>query len=181
MENLGAAGRRQPEENTDFIAIVDANLGGAKSNLFTNYEVEQYVKGPQNGKIIKTVEITYRNTREADNCNLEAGELCLNSTLDDWHRLYLPAGTELIKAQGFSEEPKQYEELGFHVIDGFFKLEPKAAAKIKLEYSVPYQENEYRLKIWKQGGIDPFETLIDVNGNQTELTINQDTIYTDIF
>jgi hypothetical protein len=181
MENLGAAGRLELEENVDFIAIVDANLGGAKSNLFTNYEVEQYIKSPQNGKIIKTVEITYRNTRKADNCNLEAGELCLNSTLDDWHRLYLPAGTELIEAQGFSEEPKQYEELGFHVIDGFFKLEPKAVAKIKLKYSVPYQENEYRLKIWKQGGIDPFETLIDVNGNQAELTINQDTIYTDIF
>ena len=184
-ENIGGAGRLTPdlakEGGGDFLAIVDANLGGAKSNLFTSYEVSQVIDGPVDGKITKSVEITYRNSRAADNCNLEAGKLCLNSTLADWHRLYLPLGSELIELQGFTQEPKLYEELGFQVIDGFFKLEPEGVAKIKLSYTVPYTLTDYHLFIWKQGGIDPYETVVDVNGNQTQLTIDQDQTYTDIF
>lgn len=180
-ENINAAGRLQPVEGQDFLAIVDANLGGAKSNLFTDSEVEQYVVGPENGKIIKTVEITYRNHREADNCDLEAGELCLNATMPVWHRLYLPAGSEIIEAQGFTQDPEKYEELGFYVVDGFFRLEPKGAAKIIVEYSVPYELEDYQLTIWKQGGVDAFETLIDVNGNQAKLTVDKDVVYGDEF
>jgi len=178
-ENVGAAGRLPAAEEIegDFLAIVDANLGGAKSNLFTEYEVEQYVEGPENGQITKTVEITYKNTHEASNCNLEAGELCLNSTLSDWHRLYLPARSKLVEAQGFTQEPKEYEEQGLHVIDGFFKLEPKGVAKIKVTYTVPYTLEQYHLHQWKQGGISPFPVLIDVNGGQEQLTVDQDQDY----
>ncbi len=182
-ENVGAAGRL-PDPNQikgDFLAIVDANLGGAKSNLFTDYEVAQIIQAPENGQINKTVEITYRNERKADNCNLEAGELCLNSTLPDWHRLYLPKGSKLIEAQGFTKEPKQYEDQGYSVIDGFFSLEPKAVAKIKLTYTVPYDLDEYQLYIWKQGGIDPYETLIEVTGGQEKIIVNQDKTYQTVF
>lgn len=180
-EAVAAGGRIKPTEQGDFLAIVDANLGGAKSNLFTEYKVDQFIEGPENGQITKTVEITYRNTRPADNCNLEAGELCLNSTLQDWHRLYLPTGTQLVKAQGFTQEPKEYEDLGFHVIDGFFKLEPKGVAKVKITYTVPYELDNYQLQIWKQGGIDPYETIIDVNGGQEKLLIDQDQTFETIF
>lgn len=180
-ENANAAGRMIPPENSDFIAIVDANLGGAKSNLFTSYSVLQTINGPVDGKLTKTVEITYRNSRKADNCNLEAGLLCLNSTAPTWHRLYLPKGTELTEAQGFENEAKVYEEQGFQVIDGFFKLDPLGAAKIRINYQVPYTLDDYRLTIWKQGGVDAFETILDVNGNQTQLLIDKDTVFQDQF
>lgn len=176
-EQINAAGRMTPEENADFLGIVDANLGGAKSNLFTSYEVNQTVSPPENGRLTKTVEITYRNSRHGDNCNLEAGLLCLNSTLRDWNRLYLPAGSELIEAQGYTAEPQVYEENGFQVIDGFFTLEPNGQAKVRVTFSVPYtNENLYRLKLWKQGGVDPIKTLLDVNGNQEEVLVNEDQV-----
>ena len=181
-EAINAAGTMDPEENADFLAIVNANLGGAKSNLFTEYKVAQIVSAPENGQIKKEVEITYRNTKKADNCNLEAGQLCLNSTLKDWTRLYLPTGSELIKAQGFTEEAKEYEENGFHVIDGFFILEPLGQAKIKLTYTVPYTDDEtYRVKLWKQGGIDPITTIMDITGGQEEIVVSKDTIYESSF
>ncbi len=179
-ENTGAAGRLTPVEG-DFLAIVDANLGGAKSNLFTEYKVMQYVTGPSNGKLNKTVEITYRNTREASNCDLEAGELCLNATAPTWHRLYLPAGAELKEAQGFAQEVNLYEKLGFQVIDGFFKLDPLGAAKIIVDYTVPYELPNYQLTLWKQGGVKSYDTIIDVNGNQTQLLIEQDTLFQENF
>lgn len=181
-ELLNAAGRMMPVENQDFIAIVNANLGGAKSNLFTNYEVKQIVAAPVDGMIEKTVEITYRNSRKGDNCNLEAGLLCLNSTLRDWTRLYLPEGTELVSAQGFTEDPNTYDEAGFSVIDGFFILEPNSAAKVSITYKVPYSDTEnYNLKIWKQGGIHEYELLMDVTGGEEKLLITKDTEYKTVF
>ncbi len=176
---INAAGTMTQAENADFLAIVNANLGGAKSNLFIDYEVTQLIESaPVDGRLTKTIEITYRNSRKADNCNLEAGLLCLNSTLRDWTRLYLPEGTELIEAQGFTEEVAEYDENGFHIVDGFFTLEPLGQAKIVLTYSIPYSDQDtYRLKMWKQGGIDPIKTLFDVTGGQEELMVDQDVIY----
>lgn len=177
-EAIDAAGRMKYTEGQDFLAIVNANLGGAKSNLFTSYEVKQVVEAPVDGQLEKTVEITYRNSRPADNCNLEAGQLCLNSTLRDWTRLYLPPGSELIDAQGFTEEVKTYDENGFAVIDGFFTLEPNGQAKLKLTYTVPYANEEtYRIQLWKQGGITSVETVMEVTGGQEEVLLDQDTLY----
>lgn len=177
-EAINGAGRLTPvDEHTDFLAIVDANLGGAKSNLFTEYEVLQTVNVPENGQLEKTIEITYKNTRQADNCNLEAGQLCLNATLQDWARLYVPLGTELIQAQGFSTEPSVYEENGLTVIDGFFSLEPLGTARLRLTYTVPYADQEtYRVKLWKQGGVEPFTTLFDVNGGEEQVLVTKDTL-----
>lgn len=178
VEAINGAGRLAGSDQAqDFLAIVNANLGGAKSNLFINYKVNQVVNAPENGRLTKTVEITYENTHKADNCNLEAGKLCLNSTLRDWTRLYLPAGSELVDAQGFNQEAKVYDEGGFTVIDGFFTLEPMAQAKLKITYSLPYTDATYKVKLWKQGGINPIPTVMDVTGGQEEIVVNKDLIY----
>ncbi len=178
-EAINVAGRMTPPtKGEDFFAVINANLGGAKSNLFTTYEMLQQIEAPTEGKIKKTVEITYKNNRRADNCNLEAGLLCLNSTLRDWTRIYVPAGSELIEATGFTKDAKIYDELGFTVFDGFFILEPNGVAKIRLTYSVPYTLPDYQLKLWKQGGITDYPITMEVTGGRDELTVNKDTSYT---
>lgn len=169
-------------QNQDFLAIVNTNLGGAKSNLFINHDLKISVTAPENNYITNTVEITYRNSAKADNCNLEAGQLCLNATLNDWIRLYLPPNSELIEIQGLEDQEEVYEEEGYTVIDGFFKLEPLGLAKIRLSYKVPYQDQEnYNLRLWKQGGIDPVPVLIDVTGGEEELLMDQDLNYSTVF
>ncbi len=191
-EQINAAGRLfeikdnlkgwQMGKNMDFLAIVDANLGGAKSNLFTNYEIKQSISAPLDGRLEKTVEITYKNTRKADNCNLEAGKLCLNATLNDWLRIYVPKGAELIEIQGISNQASVYEEENLTVIDGYFSLEPMGLAKIKLSYSIPYTDSvNYNLKMWKQGGIEAVPVLIDVTGGEEQLLLNKDLDYSTTF
>ncbi len=175
MEMLGAAGRMTAPENTDFLAVINSNLGGAKSNLFVTSEISQTVTPPENGMITKTLELVYKNPRPADNCNLEAGKLCLNSTLRDWTRVYLPQGTRLVEANGFTTEPKLYDENGFSVVDGFFVLEPKGVAKIRLTLEVPYTDSaKYRYAFWKQGGVTTTPITLDVNGQQQKLELTQD-------
>lgn len=178
-EAVNGAGRMlPPADGEDFLGIVNANLGGAKSNLFITYDVKQTVSAPENGKLTKSVEITYKNSRKGDNCNLEAGLLCLNARLHDWTRLYLPKGAELIEAQGFNKAPSTYEEAGFTVVDGFFNLEPMSSAKLVIKYTVPYTDTKtYRAKLWKQGGVSPFTTLFDVAGGEEEVTVNTDTLF----
>jgi len=178
-EAVNAGGRMvPPTDGKDFIAIIDANLGGAKSNLFVDYEVKQIVTKPVDGKLTKTVEITYKNTRRGDNCNLEAGLLCLNSTLHDWNRVYLPIGAELIEAKGYTKDAKVYEEAGFKVIDGFFNLEPLGTAKVILTYTVPYQDDKtYTVQLWKQGGIDHVPTLFEVEGSEEKIDLIKDQVF----
>lgn len=175
-ETLKAAGRMvPPSDGSDFLAVINANLGGAKSNLFVTSEIVNQVQPPTNGRIQKTVEIIYKNPRRADNCNLEAGLLCLNSTLRDWTRIYLPEGSELTEATGFTQEAKTYDENGFTVVDGFFILEPLGTSKIRLIYTVPYtDEAQYRVELFKQGGVTEVPVLMDVNGNQEELVMKKD-------
>jgi hypothetical protein len=169
-------------QNQDFLAVINANLGGAKSNLFIDYEMKLSVDAPLDGYINDTLEITYRNSAKADNCNLEAGLLCLNATLNDWIRIYLPPGAELIEIQGLEEEAEVYEEEGYTVVDGFFKLEPLGLARIRMTYRVPYQDQEnYNLRLWKQGGINPVPVLIEVTGGEEELLMNRDLDYSTIF
>lgn len=180
-EKINAAGRLVKDPNAeDFMAIVDANLGGAKSNLFINYDVEQEVSAPANGVITKKVAITYKNSRRGDNCNLEAGLLCLNSRLRDWNRIYVPKGSVLTNSQGYREgSVKTFDEGEFTVIEGEFFLDPLSQAKLQVEYTVPYtNQDEYKLKLWKQGGISPVPMVIDVNGNQEEVLMDKDTLFT---
>jgi hypothetical protein len=183
-EIVQVAGRMTaPEDGSDFLAIINANLGGAKSNLFTEYEVKQTIsEPPTNGMLEKTVEISYRNTRKADNCDLEAGQLCLNSTLRDWIRIYIPKGSELIEAQGFLEEVNVYEENGFTIIDGFFILEPLGLARLSLKYKIPYEDNsDYKINIWKQGGINFYPFTMDITGGQEKVEVFKDTVYETYF
>ncbi len=184
-ETASAAGRLPTPESLDgkdFLAIVNANLGGAKSNLFVTYDVLQTVAAPENGIITKTVEITYKNSRKADNCNLEDGMLCLNSTLRDWTRLYVPEGSELVEAQGFNEEAKVYDEAGYTIFDGFFLLEPLGTAKLKITYTVPYTDSDtYTGVLWKQGGIEHYNLIMDVTGGQEEVVVTGDQTYSTPF
>jgi hypothetical protein len=183
-EAINAAGRlkNNATPTKDFFALVNSNLGGAKSYFFIDYEMNQKVEAPADGKIKKTVEITYKNNRRGDNCNLEAGQLCLNATLRDWTRIYVPEGSVLDSSQGFLEEPKVYSEIidgtSYTVFDGYFKLEPNSQAKLVLNYTVPYDDStNYSLRVWKQGGIAPFKLVVDVTGGEEEFFVNKDVVY----
>ncbi len=182
-EMINVAGRMNaPEDGSDFLAIVDANLGGAKSNLFIDYEVEQTVLPPENGKIEKRVVITYTNSQAGDNCNLEAGLLCLNAVNRDWFRMYVPEGAELIEAKGFKGDTETYDENGFTVFDGYFFLNPKSSTKLDITYTVPYAKaDEYDLQIWQQGGLREVPHVIDVNGEQESIVVSGDTKYSTKF
>jgi hypothetical protein len=179
-ELINAAGRMQLDPKApDFLAVIDANLGGAKSNLFITTDMKQEVSAPANGMIDKKITLTYKNSRHGDNCNLEAGLLCLNATLRDWNRLYIPHGSKLVNSQGYtSGSVKQYDEGDFTVIEGTFLLEPQSQSKLQIEYTVPYADTtNYKVKLWKQAGTKDMDVLFDVAGGEEKVTLDKDILF----
>jgi len=188
VEALGAAGRIN-SYNGDYLHINDTNFAGAKSNLFVEQEVAEDITVNGDGSLTKKLTLTYRNPQPGSNCNLEAGQLCLNGLLRDWIRIYVPTGSVLTAARGFELDMGTGEDLGHTVFDGFFTLAPESVKKLEVEYTVPAglatavgNAWELPLLIQKQPGIGTVKHTITFNGGKplvyevssdTELTLSK--------
>lgn len=164
VEVLGAAGRINDYVG-DYLHINDTNFAGAKSNMFITQEVEQVVNIEADGSLTKKLTLTYKNPRPGDNCNLEAGKLCLNGLLRDWQRIYVPKGSVLKSAKGYEVDMTTTEDLGKTVFEGFFTLAPQSVKKLEIEYTVPsgvVTGSDYKLLIQKQPGTKDIKTTITV-------------------
>lgn len=172
-EDFNSAGRIR-EFDGDYLHINDANLGGAKTDMFITREVEQEITSG-NGQVSKTVSVSYNNPRKGDNCNLEAGKLCLNGTYRDYVRLYVPKGSKLISVVGSEVEAKTSEDLDKTVFEAFFTMRPQSQSKIVFKYDLPpLNLSTYKLLIQKQPGTDTIKHTIVYNGNQTILDLKED-------
>lgn len=173
-EKVNFAGRLYQYDG-DYLAINEANLGGAKSNLYIEEKVKQQVKKDKDG-INKKLTIEYKYPRRADNCSLERkGGLCLAGIYQDWIRIYVPKGAKIIKATGADVPFVQGEDLGKSVFEGFIKVKPEGTAKIEIEYTVPLKlSGDYKLLIQKQPGT-PFNSYdVDAFGKRKSFPLDTD-------
>ena len=177
VEVLGAAGRINDYVG-DYLHINDTNFAGAKSNMFVTQEVEQTVTVAADGALTRKLILTYKNPRKGDNCNLEAGLLCLNGNLRTWQRIYVPKGAVLKSAKGYELDATTTEDLGKTVFEGFFILSPQSVKKLEIEYTVPagfVTGDDYNLLIQKQPGTKDIKTTITVgSGKPKTYTLDSD-------
>lgn len=170
LEALNASGKIKSFEG-DYLHINEANFGGQKSNMYTREAVEQNYEVKSDGSIVKTITINYKNPYPPSDCNLERGGLCLNATLRDWIRIYVPKGSELISSQGSEVKVTSYEELGKTVFDGFLTVRPQGSATFTISYRLPFKlasGSPLPLLIQKQPGTDKNEYTIKLNGRGVE-------------
>ena len=168
VEVLGAAGRINDYAG-DYLHINDTNFAGAKSNMFVTQEVEQTTTVAGDGSLTRKLILTYKNPRKGDNCNLEAGLLCLNGQLRTWQRIYVPKGSVLKSATGYELDATTTEDLGKTVFEGFFILSPESVKKLQIEYTVPagfVTGDDYNLLIQKQPGTKDIKTTITVGSSK---------------
>lgn len=152
-ESFGAAGRVVDFE-ADYLLVNDTNFGGAKSNLYLQYAVDQEIKIDDSGEITKVLTLNYTNPEPMDDCNLETQDLCLNGILPNWLRVYVPKGSQLVEALGSEEEVISYEELNKTVFEAFFKIRGGGGkAKMIFTYKLPFKASRpYKLLMQKQPG-----------------------------
>lgn len=98
QREIAAAGWAGEIEDTDgdYLMVVDTNIGGGKTDGVVDETISHHVKMNADGELIVTVQVT-RNHRgnPADPLN------GVNNL--DYMRIYVPAGSEFISAQGFTE------------------------------------------------------------------------------
>ncbi len=169
VEALQAAGRIVDYDG-DYLHLNDTNFAGAKSNLFVQPEVKQEISVNQDGSLHKKLTLTYRNPAPPSNCNLEAGELCLNGILRDWIRVYVPKDSQLISFKGSEVNATTSEDLGKTVFEGFFTIAPQSLKKLEIEYTTPpvIKDGQYRLLIQKQPGKKTIKHTLILNQDQLE-------------
>jgi len=175
VEANNFAGRIQSPQG-NYLHINDSNFGGAKSNMFITQEYNLDIKTNGDQSVV-TLEMIYKNPMAGSNCNLEAGQLCLNGVLGNWQRVLLPQGSQLIEAKGYLDDSVQTSTVMDKTqIEGFFKLSPESQAKLTLSYSVPYvpSDNQYLLTIQKQPGTKQPKVTVTLNGQATTFDLSTD-------
>ncbi len=170
IEAMKAAGRIEDFEG-DYLHINDTNFGGQKSNLFTKHEVENDYTINKDGTVKKTVTITYKNEFPPSNCNLEAGQLCLNAVLRNWLRIYVPEGSEMVESKGSNVKMISYKESGKTVFEGFLTVRPLGQSKFSITYNLPFKLSSgspLPVLIQKQPGTEGHEYKVTLNGKNVE-------------
>jgi hypothetical protein len=150
LEQLNYSGRIK-EYKGDYLHINNVNFAGAKSNMF----VSENIVSKTNGKD-REVSIVFKNPYPASDCNLERGGLCLNATLRNWIRFYVPEGSKLVSLKGSTKKVQTYDELGKTVFEGFLEIVPKGQGTVIVNYTLPDNVNlsNYSLLVQKQPGVE---------------------------
>ncbi|OGG06495.1 hypothetical protein A3D05_04925 [Candidatus Gottesmanbacteria bacterium RIFCSPHIGHO2_02_FULL_40_24] len=175
IEALNFAGKIMAYDG-DYLHINNVNFAGAKSNLYVKNYVTQEIQNKEN-KIEKTLTLTYKNPAPASNCNLEAGQLCLNGILRNWLRVYVPRGSKLLEFKGSEMDVKTYDELDKTVFEGFLTVKPQGSAEAKIVYRLPENfpaDTPYKILIQKQPGTGEEEFTIKGQGREEKLILNTD-------
>jgi hypothetical protein len=152
----------------DYFYIVDANLGGRKSNLYVERYVDIFVN-KVDGFYDKDVEITYVNPEPYDGW--------LNSVLPNWTRIYLPLDSQVESVFGFEGEFQEYIEHDKKVVAGYFQLRPKGVVKIDISFRVPVKNDSvYETFIQKQPGSANNFYTVNFEGKTKDFVLDKDTL-----
>lgn len=170
IEALNWGGRVREFEG-DYLYINDANFGGAKSNLFVKQSVRVDFDISKEGVVKNKLTIDYKNPEPHSDCNLESGGLCLNATLRNFQRVYVPKGSTLSSSKGSEVKVETKEELGKTYFESFLTVNPQGKAQIVYEYTLPFKVVKSKtlpFLIQKQPGTDGVMYDIFVNGKKFE-------------
>lgn len=161
-------GGRIAETSGDYLHVNDANLAGLKSDMYLKRSVKQSYEVAGDGKITKTVTLTYENTGAFDGW--------LNATARNYVRVYVPKGSQLIDSSGGEVQTSTFEDLGKTVFDNFLLIPPQDSAEVTFTYTIPMQtDNEdLGLLIQKQPGKDVIYHSIEFNNEVLDFELRKD-------
>jgi hypothetical protein len=147
-------GGRIKNSPLDYLMIVDTNIGGGKTDRFIENNFSLDVEVDENGDIINRLRIEKKHQGVQ-------GELFSGIRNVNWLRVYVPEGSTLIKAKGFSQPDQSYfkETKDFYTKNQILE-ETENQAKIDLESGTKvYQESDKTVFAnWSM--LDPGEEVV---------------------
>ncbi len=95
----------------DYLSVINTNISGLKTDHVINQTINHSVEIKPDGSIFDTVSVTRTHNGGKEKYDWYNG---VNS---DWMRIYVPKGSQLLSAEGYTREvdssPVDYEKLGF--------------------------------------------------------------------
>lgn len=149
------AGELSGPPNSDFLAIVEGNYGGLKSSryLLKNFtytlDFREDLKQPNANTFTIWATLEIELTHAGQNAELISG------FYQSFWRAYLPPGIQLLE----QTSAREFETGKAKVLEKIVQMQPGESRRLKFRYQLPasvLQEGQYRLKVWRQPGGDPF-------------------------
>lgn len=95
----------------DYLSVINTNISGLKTDKMIEQKIEHQAEVKPDGSIVDTVTITRAHHGGKEKYEWYNGVNC------DWMRVYVPKGSELLHAEGYTREvdspPLDYAKLGF--------------------------------------------------------------------
>lgn len=162
VQSRGWSGQWPGKIQSDFLAVVEANLGGMKSDRYLKRNVTYHLAFQENqatGKFDPVAEVT------VDLYHHGIDNVPLSGQYTGFFRTYVPRGAKLISAaQEYEKDLWQKDEGLYHIFGSIVRLEPGEKTRLTYRYSLPQTilaQNNYQLTIPKQSGTNQdYYTLI---------------------
>lgn len=182
----GWDGSLHPQEDADFVALVDMNMGYNKVNAVLERSLSHTVTWPDGpaAPAQATVAVTYDHPLNV------VDELCAPMTdfgtlasyaeliarcYFGYVRLYVPMGSELIAIEGVEKASinVQAGENGTMVLAGYFSMKPGEEHTVTFTYALPPRitRDNYKLIVQRQAGVGPLPLAITVDDTAFSLTL----------
>ena len=161
LAERGWDGSLRPPAESDFLAVVDSNVGFNKANAAVTEAIAYRVE-PANKGLEASLTLTYTHTAPAGAepvCDPaprygDSYDEIINRCYWDFVHVYAPGGSELLEADGLNQPAAEQGEHGTTVFTGSFSLRPGDEHVVTLRYRLPEDipSSPYRLFVRKQAG-----------------------------
>lgn len=141
------------KKKQDIFAVVEANLGGMKSDRYISRSFEYFMNVKKSTDITAPlqaegkVRLVFRHNGDYDPP--------LSHIYKGYIRVYAPKGATLLP--GYSSDIEPYQELGYTVFGKKLELLPHSTEVIEFAYTLPQDliaDNTYHLHVFKQSGME---------------------------
>jgi hypothetical protein len=186
---LGWDGGLQVPKQSDYLGLIDTNMGYNKANAAIERALAYTVTWPTDSTApaTATVTIDYRHplTVPDHTCDLtprygEDYQDLVERCFFNYVRLYVPLGSTLVATEGLQADSVRSTrgEAGTQVFAGYFILPPGEATRVRFQYQLPaaLTPTTYRLLVQRQAGSGPLPLRLTIGDAQTTTTLRMNTL-----
>lgn len=183
LAERGWDGGLRPPAGSDFLAVIDSNVGFNKVNAVVRPALAYRVMAVD-GDLESTLVISYTHGAPAGSEPVCERSPRYGDSYDEltrrcyWNylRVYVPGGSQLLTAQGLKKVTVEAGERGTTVFAGDFVAQPGETYTVTLRYRLPADLSAvpYRLFVRKQGGTVAIPLVVEALGCRWETDLLTD-------
>ena len=183
LAERGWDGGVRPPPDSDFLLVVDSNVGFNKANMLVRQRIDYAVEEGDAG-LVATLKLTYTHTAPADSEPVCDRAPRYGATYDDlakrcfWNylRVYAAGDSELISIDGLNDPATEAGVRGTTIFAGDFVLKPGEQHRVTLRYRLPPDAARapYRLSVRKQAGARASELSVTAGACHEEIILERD-------